>query len=129
MNIETALNSIKILSVEPCAYHDSNAGGYFNLKITTNGVIRPHTLKYTTFLQWLLNEDVKLRSYLASKFKGKQETETLSHVVEELYDIGFDVELSVKNYFEYVKSNVDRVLLAKVLTYLGFDDFDKEAQN
>lgn len=127
MNIQAALNSIKVLSVLPAHDYESVAGGKFDLKITTNGTIRPHTLRYAVYLEWLFKQDPNLYEYIHSTFKDKDQT--VSHVVEELYDIGFDVDESVKDYFEYVKSNVDQVMLAKVLNYMGFHDFGEDSQD
>ena len=127
MNIQTALDNIKVVSISPVYDYKLIDGGIFDLKMSTNGVIRPHTLKYTTFLEWLFKQDEPLYSYFQSTFEVKDQT--VSHIVEELYDIGFDVDQSVKDYFEYVKSNVDKVILTKVLNYLGFHEYGEDTQD
>lgn len=102
--------NLHITSIEPDYRFESPLGGSF--KVSFSGTNVPYWLSYERFTYWLLQKDEKLLSYVKNNFADK----SLSHVIQDLYDIGYPVNDGVTEYVEWVKSTVDVDMLNKLIT-------------
>jgi len=92
--------------IEPVYNYSNVAGGYFNVYFGHDDK-NPFKLSFAAFLEYRVREDVALYEYLQ---KRDDESNTVSHAIYDLYDIGFPVDVWVEEYIEYVKTRVDRRL-------------------
>ena len=105
---------LNIVNIEPEYRFDDSLNGSF--KITFYGTNTPYWLSYQRFLHWLLRNDDKLLLYVNKNFTDK----TMSHVVQDLYEIGYPVENSVKEYMNWVESSIDTEMLSRLMLFFDY---------
>lgn len=105
---------LNITNIEPEYRFDDSLSGSF--KITFYGTTTPYWLSYQRFLHWLLRNDIQLQLYVSKNFTDM----TMSHVVQDLYEIGYPVENSVREYMNWVESSIDAELITKLMFFFDY---------
>ena len=127
-----ALQDIKIKSVEVFYDFESVGGGYFLIQFGADSDhINDYKLSFAAFLEWLFQNNPKMFEYAKAHFKDTDKT--LSHIVEDLYSIGVDIDDFVEQYFTFVKDSIDPKTMLKLLQFMQFlrkfgenEDFDSD---
>lgn len=114
MNDYNALDQFQITNVEPVYEYEKIAGGYFNVYFGKDD--EPFRLSFAPFLNYIVQKDSKLLSYL----KKKANTESISTTVYDLYDIGAPVDEWVRDYMDLAKTQVDPKLFHAMLQFYYF---------
>ena len=112
--------NLTIKSIEPIYDNTKTGGGYFLVEYIFDGDpnITAYKLSFVAFVEWLLNKDDALFEYVKGRFKDTDKT--LSDVVVDLYEIGFDVISEVENYFDFMKNSIDPKMLMRLMQFFQF---------
>lgn len=119
-NDETISINITIQSIEPVYDNTKTGGGYFNVEYVFDNDPKAivYRLSFVAFVEWLLNKDEALFEYIKGRFK--ETDKTLSDVIIDLYEIGFDVDGQVESYFDFIKNSIDPKTMLKLMKFFQF---------
>ena len=126
-----SLQDINIKSIEVNYDYSKVAGGYFQIEFGSTGSSEnnDYKLSFGVFLEWLFQNNKQMFEYAKNHFKDTDKT--LSHIVEDLYSIGVDVDDYVHQYFSFVKDSIDPAIMLKLMQFMQFlrkfgneDDFE-----
>jgi hypothetical protein len=112
--------NLTIRSVEPIYDNSQEGTGYFLVEYAFDNDTKTtaYKLSFVAFVEWLLNIDEALFQYVKGRFKDTGKT--ISDVVLDLYEIGFDVDTEVENYFDFMKNSIDPKMLMRLMQFFDF---------
>lgn len=128
-NNDTISVNLTIKSVEPHYDNTQTGSGYFYVEYVFDNDPRivGYKLRFVDFVEWLLNKDEALFEYVKGRFKDTDKT--LSDVIVDLYEIGFDVDGEVENYFDFLKDSIDPKIMMKLMNFFRFlKNFGQEGE-
>lgn len=106
--------TIKVTQVEPVFDYSTVSGGFFFVYINNDEA--PLKLNFLAFIKHLTERDQALFEYLK---KTASLDKTASHVIYDLYEIGFPVDDKVSNYVAEIDSDLIGAL-AEFYSYIKF---------
>lgn len=112
MNFDLTSSEYDITSIEPVYDFENAGGGYFNVYFL-NLSDEPFKLSFVSFLDYVLEEDDNMFQYVC-----KQNFDTASHAIQDLYDLGYFMQESVKACMDDIKGSIDQELLKKMFDFL-----------
>lgn len=117
---DTISINLTIKSIEPVYDNTKTGGGYFYIEYVFDNdpKIVGYKLSFVDFVEWLLNKNDALFEYVKGRFKDTEKT--LSDVVVDLYEIGFDVDGEVEKYFDFLKNSIDPKIMMKLMKFFQF---------
>lgn len=115
-----SLQDINIKSIEVNYDYSKVAGGYFQIQFGSTGSSEnnDYKLSFGVFLEWLFQNNKQMFEYAKNHFKDTDKT--LSHIVEDLYSIGVDLDDYVHQYFSFVKDSIDPAIMLKLMQFMQF---------
>ena len=115
-----SLQDINIKSIEVNYDFDKVSGGYFQIEFghSNHSDNNDYKLSFGVFLEWLFQNNKEMFEYAKKHFKDTDKT--LSHIVEDLYSIGVDINEYVHEYFSCVKDSIDPKVLLKLMQFMEF---------
>ena len=115
-----SLREINIKSIEVNYDFAKVGGGHFQIEFGHESAFNNNSYKlsFGAFLEWLFQNNKEMFEYAKNHFKHTDKT--LSHIVEDLYSIGVDLDDHVHQYFSFMRDSIDPATLLKLMQFMQF---------
>jgi hypothetical protein len=115
-----SLQDINIKSIEVNYDYSKVSGGYFQIEFGSTGSSEnsDYKLSFGVFLEWLFQNNKEMFEYAKNHFGHTDKT--LSHIVEDLYSIGVDIDDYVHQYFSFIKDTMSPAIMLKLMQFMQF---------